>query len=69
MDENDLIEGRKKRKVSSVSPPIGVSIKVANAEQTPDMRRRAARLFCRAMIRIYLRDNGSPDDGKSMGVL
>jgi hypothetical protein len=69
MPKNDLIEGQKKRRVLSTSTPIGVSIKLADAEQTLDMRRRAARLFCRAMIRIYLRDNGSPNSGKSMGVL
>jgi len=66
--QNSLIRELKKRRVSSTTP-IGTSVKTADAEQTTEMRRKAARLFCRAMIRLYLRDNGNPDLGNSLGVL
>lgn len=61
-----LIKRRKKRKVWL---PVSSVIKVADNEQTAEMRRRAARLYCRAMIRLYLSDNGDPDLGNGVGIL
>jgi hypothetical protein len=68
--DRKLIEGPKKDKVSgSLKPAIAVSVKTLEAEQTADSKRKAMRLFCRAMIRLYLRDNEDPDIGNSLGIL
>ena len=65
-----MIEGLKKDKVSkSLRPAIAVSVKTLEGEQTADSKRKAVRLYCRAMIRLYLRDNGNPDIGNSLGLL
>jgi hypothetical protein len=65
-----LIGRPKKSKVSgSSSLTIAVSIKTLDAEQTASAREKALRLFCRAMIRLYLQDNGNPENGKRLGVL
>jgi hypothetical protein len=68
--ERKLIEGPKKDKVLESSRPVlTVSVKTLEAEQTADSKRKAIRLFCRAMIRLYLRDNKEPDIGNSLGIL
>jgi hypothetical protein len=66
---DDLNQGQKKCTVFSSSAAITTRIKIADLEQTVEMRRKALRLFCRAMIRLYLRENGSPDLGNGLGVL
>lgn len=64
MDNNDLIVTRKKGKVFGTSGKrIGVTVKTSEIEQTSEMRHKAARLLCRAMIRVYLRENGKTADG------
>ena len=68
--ERNLIEGPKKDKVfASSRRAIVVSVKTLDAEQTTESKRKAVRLFCRAMIRLYLRDHGKPDIGNSLGIL
>jgi hypothetical protein len=66
--KKNLIAVPKIRRVSS-SPTITSCVRVAATEQTLEMRHNAVRLFCRAMIRLYLRDNGNPDSGNSLGIL
>ena len=57
-------------KVSRLArPTITVSVKTIEAEQAARDRQKALRLFCRAMIRLYLQDNGECKNGKSLGVL
>jgi len=62
-----------RRKMSKVSrrlrPRLAVFIKTLETEQTPAMREKATRLFCRALIRLNLQDNGEADHGKSLGIL
>ena len=48
---------------------VTVSVKTVDAEQTTSSKAKALRLFCRAMIRLYLKDNGNPNNGKGLGVL
>lgn len=68
--ERKLIEGSKKAKVlGSLKPPMAVSVRTLEAEQAAETRRRAVRLFCRALIRLYLEDHGKPENGKSLGIL
>jgi hypothetical protein len=67
--QGGLNQGQKKGTVSSSSAAIMTTVKIAELEQTAEMRRKALRLFCRAMIRLYLRDNGAPDLGNGLGVL
>jgi hypothetical protein len=65
-----LMRRQKKGKVSaSSSPAIAVSVRTLEAEQTASDRQKALRLFCRAMIRLYIQDQGNPDHGTSLGVL
>ena len=65
-----LIERPQKGRFSgSSSLAIAVSVKTLEAEQTAGDKQKALRLFCRAMIRLYLQDHGNPDNGKSLGVL
>jgi hypothetical protein len=56
-------------KVSEASPSIAVSVKTLTSEQTVSAKQKALRLFCRAMIRLYLQDNGKPENGKRLGIL
>lgn len=53
----------------SAKPSMAVSVKTLDAEQAARDRQKALRLFCRAMIRLYLQDKGNPKNGKSLGVL
>lgn len=70
VSKQNLIEGPKKDKVSGSSRlAIAVSVKTLDAEQTADSKRKAVRLFCRAMLRLYLRDNEDSDIGNSLGIL
>ena len=65
-----LIGRAKRSKVSkSSSLAIAVSIKTLDAEQTASARDKALRLFCRAMIRLYLQDKENPEHGKRLGIL
>jgi hypothetical protein len=65
-----LILRSKKSKVSkSSSQAITVSVKTLESEQTAVSRQKALRLFCRAMIRLYIQDQGKPEDGKRLGLL
>ena len=65
-----LTEREKIGKVSgSSSPKIAVSVKTLDAEQAASNKQKALRLFCRAMIRLYLQDHGNPENGKGLGVL
>ena len=49
--------------------PIEVSIRTLDVEQTEANKQKALRLYCRAMIRLYLQDHGHPENGKSLGIL
>jgi len=70
MRPRQLIERPKLSKVSgSLSPTIAVSVKTLDTEQTASSKQKALRLFCRAMIRLYLQDNGNPENGQGLGVL
>jgi hypothetical protein len=65
-----LIEPPELSKVSpSSGRAIAVSIKTVDAEQTASAKQKALRLFCRAIIRLYIRDHGSPELGKRLGIL
>jgi hypothetical protein len=65
-----LIEQPKISKVSeSLRPAIAVSVKTLDTDQTASHKHKALRLFCRAMIRLYLQDNAKPENGKSLGIL
>lgn len=48
---------------------LTVSVKTSDVEQTRAMQEEAVRLFCRALIRLYLQDQGCPDNGKRLGIL
>ena len=50
-------------------PAIAISVKTLEAEQTLVAKQRALRLFCRAMIRLYLQHNSKSRNGKRLGVL
>jgi len=70
MRPRKLIERPKMSRVSSsLSSTIAVSVKTRDAEQTVSGKQKALRLFCRAMIRLYLQDSGNPENGKGLGVL
>jgi len=64
-----LIGQSKMSKVSRSHPNVVVSIEVLDAEQAADAKQKALRLFCRAMIRLYIQDNGNPENGKRLGIL
>jgi hypothetical protein len=65
-----LIRTAKKSTVlQSSSSTIAVSVRTLEAEQAPGDKEKALRLFCRAMIQLYIRDQGNPDNGTSLGVL
>jgi hypothetical protein len=65
-----LMDPQKKHRVSIKSAlAIRVSARIAEIEQTPDMQRRAARIFCRALIRLYIQENGDAAIGNGLGVL
>jgi hypothetical protein len=64
-----LIKRAKISKVSGASPAMAVSVKTLTAEQTASAKQKALRLFCRAMIRLYLQDNRNPENGKCLGIL
>lgn len=67
---SELTERTKIIKVSESSRvTIAVSVKAVDTEQTAGDKRKALRLFCRAMIRLYLQDNAKDRNGKSMGIL
>jgi hypothetical protein len=68
MTHGELIKRPKMSKVSA-APEIAVSITTLDAEQTESTRRKAIRLFCRAMIRLYLQDHENRENGKRLGVL
>lgn len=51
------------------STKIAVSIKTLDTEQRAGDKQKALRLFCRAMIRLYLQGHGDPENGKRLGVL
>jgi hypothetical protein len=64
------MESPKKGKVSLLgSTKIAVSVKTLDTAQRAGEKQRALRLFCRAMIRLYLQDHGNPENGKRLGVL
>jgi hypothetical protein len=46
-----------------------VTAQTFDAEQTASCKQKAVRLFCRAMIRLYLKDHGNREHGKRLGVL
>ena len=70
MRPNQLIESKKTSRVSkSLRPTIAVSVKALDAAQTGSNKQKALRLVCRAMIRLYLQDNGKPEHGKGLGIL
>ena len=70
MRPQKLIDCPKKSKVSrSFSTRIAVTFKTLETEQTAGDKQKALRLFCRAMIRLYLQDHGSPENGKRLGIL
>ena len=60
-------------KTSTVSPPpryLAVSVKTTEAEQAASLKKKALRLFCCAMIRLYLQDNtANLENGNRLGVL
>jgi hypothetical protein len=67
---SELTERTKISKVSKSSlVTIAVSVKAVDTEQTAGDKRKALRLFCRAMIRLYLQDNAKDRNGKSLGIL
>lgn len=64
------MESPKKGKVSlRGNTKIAVSIKILDTEQRAGDKQKALRLFCRAMIRLYLQEHGNPENGKRLGVL
>lgn len=70
MPSNDLIEIAKRSTVSKAKcPSMTVVVKTLDRDQTTAERQRALRLFCRAMIRLYLQDNSEAQNGKGVGVL
>ena len=69
MKPERLIEPTKMSRVSRSHPSVVVSVKVLDAEQTAGSKQNALRLFCRAMIRLYIQDNGNPENGKRLGIL
>lgn len=62
-----------KPKISKVTGPqsfrIGTATKTLDTEQTTSQRQKAVRLYCRAMIRLYLQDTDHPQNGKGLGLL
>ena len=66
-----LIGSPKKSKLSKSSDRrISVSVKTLEAAQTPAAEAEALRLFCRALIRLYLKDRAhNPENGKGLGIL
>lgn len=63
-----LIDAPKLARVSrSLRRPV--SVRILETEQTEAQRQKALRLYCRAMIRLYIQKHGSPNDGKRLGVL
>jgi hypothetical protein len=70
MTVKKLTRRSKTSKVSRAPSFIAVSIKTVDAEQTASDKHRALRLFCRAMIQLYLKDNTEKSEyGKRLGVL
>ena len=69
MKRGQLIKRPKMSKVSWASPAIAVSVNTLSEEQNASSKQKALRLFCRAMIRLYLQDNGNPKNGKRLGIL
>jgi hypothetical protein len=60
----------KKYRVSlRAKPPISSSMKHLDREQSIGAKEKALRLFCRALIRLYLKDQGSDTDGNRLGIL
>jgi hypothetical protein len=65
-----LIEPTKRSRVSGAErPAVKVAVKTLDREQTVAERQKALRLFCRAMIRLYLQDNSEQQNGNGLGVL
>jgi hypothetical protein len=65
-----LIEQPKMSRVlGSSTQKLAVSVKTLDTAQTASDKQKALRLFCRAMIRLYLNDSGNPENGKRLGVL
>jgi hypothetical protein len=60
----------KSKVLASSGPTITVSVKTVDTEQTGSDKHKALRLFCGAMIRLYLQDQANkPANGKSVGIL
>jgi hypothetical protein len=60
----------KLRRVSTFQKAsVTVSIKTLDVEQCVESGEKATRIFCRAMIRLYLEESGGRDNGESLGVL
>lgn len=70
-ESTNLTEECKRSKVSASSvPTIAFAVRSVGTEQTASQKEKALRLFCRAMIRLYLQDNTEkPQNGKRLGVL
>jgi hypothetical protein len=69
-DEKLIASGKKSRLSRPSARPISVSIKTLEAEPTASSQAKALRLFCRAMIRLYLKNHANhSENGKSLGVL
>ena len=66
-----LIGSPKRSRLSGPSVRrLTVSVKMLDAEQTASARMKALQLFCRGMIRLYLKDHASnSENGKSLGIL
>ena len=69
MKPEHLIKRAKISRVSRSNLTVAVSISTLDAEQTASAKQKALRLFCRAMIRLYIQDNGDPENGKRLGIL
>jgi hypothetical protein len=49
---------------------LTVSVELLDAEQTASARMKALRLFCRGIIRLYLKEHANNfENGKSLGIL
>jgi hypothetical protein len=62
-----LISGAKSSKFTASRAALAVSFKTLDREQCSGDKQKALRLFCRAMIRVYLLDK--QQNGKRLGIL
>jgi hypothetical protein len=65
-----LIEPGEIGRVSkSATAAIGVAVTTLDTEQSTNAKNKALRLFCRALIRLYLQDRAKTENGKRLGIL